>query len=70
MSTLTPKLKRFADAIRAKLRGLQPLGVAVFRFAAGEWQPTQRFWQYSAQQMGMVFSVRNHRESTYVFRIE
>jgi len=70
MSTIAPKLKPFADAIRARIRELQPLGVAVFRFAAGEWEPTSRFWTYTGKSMGFVLSVRRHREATFVFRIE
>lgn len=69
MSRAANKIKPFADAIRAKLRELAPLGCAVFSFRPGEWEPTARFWKYSADSMGFVLTVRNYNEATYVFRI-
>jgi hypothetical protein len=70
MSNPAAKLRPFTDALRAKLATLAPLGCAIFDFPPGQWAPCDRFWRYSGNKLGMVFCVRNHRERTFVFRLE
>ena len=63
------KLKPYADAIRARVRALQPLAGTVFTFAAGEWRPHRTFWVHIAEAVGMELAIRNKDARTFVFRM-
>lgn len=69
MSARPQKLKPYADAIRARVRALQPLAGTVFTFAPGEWRPFRTFWVHVAESVGMELVIRNKNERTFVFRM-
>ena len=63
------KIKPHADRIRAILNALPCPGIAELKFAEGEWRPTVRFYSYEGDKQGRTYSVRQHNDKTYVFRL-
>tara|TARA_R110000868_G_scaffold93805_2_gene259383 strand:+ start:5371 stop:5586 length:216 start_codon:yes stop_codon:yes gene_type:complete len=64
------KLKPHADRIRAQLDALPCPGIAELQFEPGDWKPSSRFFAYHGAQTGRSFSVRNHRNRTFIFRLQ
>lgn len=63
------KIKPHADRIRAALHLLPCPGISEIKFAPGDWRPTARFYCYQGERTGKVFSVRNHRDKTFILRV-
>ena len=64
------KIKPHTDRIRAILDALPCPGIAEIKFAEGDWRPTSRFYSYEADRNGRYYSVRQHDNKTYVFRLK
>ena len=63
------KIKPHADKLRAILYALPCPGIAEVKFSPGDWRPSARFYSYTGEKAGRSYSVRNHRDKIYVFRL-
>lgn len=70
LSTHMLKIKPHADRIRAALADLPCPGIAELKFGPDDWQPTSRFYSYQGILTGRVYSVRNHKDKTFIFRLQ
>jgi len=70
MNKRSLKIKPHADAIRAQLDAMPVPGILEVKFPCADWHPSHRFYCYHAEKTGRVYSVREHKNRTYVFRLE
>ena len=63
------KIKPHAERIRAILDAMPVPGIAELNIAPGDWKPSARFISYEGDKKGRSYSVRQHHDKTYVFRL-